>query len=292
MRLALVTHRATMTNFSLAAAAPPAVDCFAVAPGDALRVLEPGDVALARLDVRETLDGIEDGRDQLDRLESRGITVLNRSLALRLAHDKLGTAAALTAASLPHPRTVPFFTLAPSPPLPFPFVLKPRFGSWGRDVLLCVDELTYRRAVATYRERAWFDACGALAQELVPPHGHDLRIVVAGGEVVGAIKRAARPGEWRTNVALGARRMQVDPSPMACALALAAAEAIGADLVGVDLLPVGPGRHAVLELNGAVDFSAAYSAEQDVFAAAMDALVRRAAEKPRLLTELAEAAAW
>ena len=76
--------------------------------------------------------------------------------------------------------------------------------------------------------------------------------------MIGAVKRIARPGEWRTNVALGAVRVRVDPSPAACELAIAAAAAIGADLVGVDLLPTGPGRYVVLELNGAVDFAPVY----------------------------------
>ena len=109
----------------------------------------------------------------------------------------------------------------------------------------------------------------------MPLLGHDVRIVVAGGEVIGAIKRVAQPGEWRTNVALGATRVPIEPSPAARELALAAASAIGADLLGIDLLPVGPGRYVVLELNGAVDFSHEYDPGGDVYASAMRALVSR-----------------
>jgi glutathione synthase/RimK-type ligase-like ATP-grasp enzyme len=123
----------------------------------------------------------------------------------------------------------------------------------------------------------------------VPPLGHDLRVVVAAGDVIGAVKRVAPPGEWRTNVALGATRVRADPSPAACELAIAAAAAIGADLVGVDLLPVGPGRHVVLELNGAVDFAPVYSRGDDVYAAAMRALVSRLRSEPVLPLEPVEA---
>jgi glutathione synthase/RimK-type ligase-like ATP-grasp enzyme len=92
----------------------------------------------------------------------------------------------------------------------------------------------------------------------VPSAGVDLRLVVARGAVIGAIERVARPGEWRTNTSLGAARQPVDPSREACDLAVAAARAVGGDLVGVDLLPVADGGYTVIELNGAVDFTSEY----------------------------------
>jgi len=289
VRIAIVSTHATNTNLRLADAAPRGTRSFVIAPDDALRELDGRDAVLGRLDVRPTLDGVEDGLVQLEALERRGVAMLNAPLALLLAHDKLATARVLTAAALPHPRTRAVVdALAPSP-LPFPLVLKPRYGSWGRDVVLCADEAAYRRALSTLRTRAWFAASGAVAQELVPPLAHDLRLVVAAGDVIGAVKRVAAPGEWRTNVALGATRHPVDPSPAACELAIAAATAIGADLVGVDLLPVGPGRYIVLELNGAVDFSPVYAPGADVFELVMSALVSRLRTEPVLPLEPIEA---
>jgi glutathione synthase/RimK-type ligase-like ATP-grasp enzyme len=56
-------------------------------------------------------------------------------------------------------------------------------------------------------------------------------------------------------------------------LAKAAAEASGLDLVGIDLLPTGPGGFCVLELNGAVDFRRLYAPPgRDVYADALSAL--------------------
>ena len=53
---------------------------------------------------------------------------------------------------------------------------------------------------------------------------------------------------------------------------MGAATLIGADLVGVDLLPATRG-YVVLELNGAVEFDRAYDLEDsNVFAAAASAL--------------------
>lgn len=98
---------------------------------------------------------------------------------------------------------------------------------------------------------------------------------------MGAIERVARPGEWRTNVDLGARRRPLEPSAGACELAIRAADAVKGDLVGVDLMPLPGGSYVVLEVNGAVDFTDEYSREGcDVFG---DAVKRLACSGHELL---------
>jgi RimK family alpha-L-glutamate ligase len=202
--------------------------------------------------------------------------VLNPPSALLTAHDKLLTARALVRAGVPHPRTK-LVLAGEAADVELPVVVKPRFGSWGRDVVLCRDARQLEQTLAELAGRPW-SAQGALVQELVPPRGFDLRVVVAAGRVVGAVTRRAAPGEWRTNVALGGVREPVVAPPDACELAVAAASAAGADLVGVDLLPAG-GGWTVLELNGAVDFTRAYARAHDVYEAAMSALVAAAAPR-------------
>jgi RimK family alpha-L-glutamate ligase len=257
MRLALIAHCETEANLRLVEASPPGVEMSVVRPSRTVGLLGPGDAALVRLDVLQTLDGIEQGNMP----------------ALQAMHDKLKTARALAAAGVPHPRTE--HLVDADAPLPFEplLVLKPRFGSWGRDVVLCSDRDEFRAQLEAFSSRPWFRRHGALAQELAPPLGRDLRIVVAGNRVVGAIQRIAAPGEWRTNVALGGGRRPASPPEAAQELALAAAAAPGADLVGVDLLPTPGGGWIVIELNGAVEFNDDYSLGRNVFEAASEALV-------------------
>jgi glutathione synthase/RimK-type ligase-like ATP-grasp enzyme len=163
-----------------------------------------------------------------------------------------------------------------------PLVLKPRFGSWGRDVVLCRTAADLDAALERAAFRSWFREQGALAQELVPPLGWDIRIVVAAGRVVGAARRIAAPGEWRTNVALGGHSEAFSPPPLACSLALSAAAAVRGDLVGVDLLPTS-GGFVVSEVNGAVDFHAYYALDvEDVFAEAVLELLRAARDRRAL----------
>ena len=276
MLLAIVAPRRTATNVGLAAAAPRGVDARILSPHQAAALLRPGAVALGRLDVVDGLDGVEDGLWALGSLAARGVRVLNRAGALLAAHDKLLTTKVLRGAALPHPRTRILHPGGAVPDWEGPLVVKPRFGSWGRDVELCGDEITFRRHVRSLEHRLWFQQHGALLQEFVPSPRHDLRVVVAGGVVVGAIRRLAAPGEWRTNVALGGRRVAVEPPPEALGLAARAAAAAGVDLVGVDLLPDGAGGWTVLELNGAVDFTREYLIDRDPFVAAAAALTKLA----------------
>ena len=282
MTVLLVAQTLTRTNASLLEAfSELGVDASLVVPDAARTRAAAGDTVLARLDVEPSLDGVEPGLWDLYRLKRRGVRLLNPPSALLAAHDKLATALRLSSVGLPHPRTAHLDGDAAAPSLRFPVVVKPRFGSWGRDVFLCPHPDALARCLAGLRDRRWFVRQGVLVQELVPPQGYDLRLIVAGGAVVGAVQRVAAPGEWRTNIALGARRQPVTPPPEASALATAAASALAADLVGVDLLPDGHGGWVVLELNGAADFTSDYSLDGvDVFEAAAEALA--ATELPAL----------
>jgi glutathione synthase/RimK-type ligase-like ATP-grasp enzyme len=62
---------------------------------------------------------------------------------------------------------------------------------------------------------------------------------------------------------------------------------VGADLVGVDLLPIEGDGWAVIELNGAVEFNDEYSLGGDVFVLAMKALVEALANPQTELAALA-----
>ena len=278
MRFALIAQRTTPTNESLAGSIGDGLQWEPMTPENALDELRAGDVALGRLDVLPTLDGIDDGMWALGALEARRVLVLNHSAALFATHDKLLTARLLRRADLPHPRTAHVRPDRPFPAVRPPVVVKPRFGSGGVRVTLCENEEALCDALSELSSVAWFERQGVLVQELVPPQGYDLRILVAGQRVAGAVFRVAAEGEWRTNISLGgSRRPVADPPPHACELALAAARASGAALVGVDLVQDGLGGWTIIELNGAVEFTHEYQPEGDVFADVAAELRRLAA---------------
>ena len=225
---------------------------------EAAKELGEDDTAILRLDVLPTLDGVEPGLEIVPTLEKRGVRILNRPDALLAAHDKLITAERLEDAGVPHPWTRHAEPGRPLPAVPFPCVLKPRFGSWGQDVLLCRTREDLQRILTLIEDRPWWRRHGALLQELVAPVPYDIRAVVAGHQVVACARRIAAPGEWRTNVTLGGRVVKAELPAGATELIARAMSAIGIDLAGVDLLPTNDGW-VVLELNGAVDFDTRYA---------------------------------
>src|SRR2546430_17047115 len=90
MQFAVVAHRPSDTNYALAgAAASLGLPASVLSPRDALRTLEPGDIALGRLDVRDEVDGVETGTAELERLAAGGAALPHPPSPLPPAHDKL-----------------------------------------------------------------------------------------------------------------------------------------------------------------------------------------------------------
>lgn len=186
--------------------------------------------------------------DVLHLAELRGVRVLNPARALEVCVDKYLACARLEAASLPVPPTVVCqdadSALMAFEELGGDVVVKPLFGSEGRGMMRINDpEMAWR----TFRtlERL---ANVLYLQKFIAHPGWDVRAFVIGGQVIAAMRRHARD-DWRTNVAQGGRAEAVSLSSEEERLTLAAAQAVGTPVAGVDLLPRPGGGYYVLEVN-------------------------------------------
>jgi len=282
MAFAVVAHSATETNLALASAWRSSESYGVLDPLEALSLLRPGDIALARLDVRRTLDGVERGLSDLVELERRGVRILNRPEALLAGHDKLLSARLLDSGLVPTPWTRLIGDDWSELSSLLPLVIKPRFGSWGADVFR-VDEIRELNQLAKeLAGRPWLTRGGAIAQELIPPIGFDLRVLVAHGAVAGAVRRRAVDGEWRTNVSCGARRIAETVEPRAARMALQAVGVTCLELAVADVMPLPGGGFCVLEVNAAPDFGLEYNSGENVFDIAIERLERAVEGRSRL----------
>ena len=178
----------------------------------------------------------------------RGTRILNPPRAVEACVDKYLATARLAAAGLPVPATVTCqhadAALEAFAALGGDVVVKPLFGSEGRGMVRVSDpELAWRTFRTLERTR------GVLyLQQFVRHPGWDLRAFVLGGHVLTAMRRHSR-GDWRTNVAEGGSAEPTRLGPEEESLALRAAEALGAIVAGVDLLPGPRGEWYVIEVN-------------------------------------------
>lgn len=186
--------------------------------------------------------------DTLHRLEEDGVRVMNSARAIERTVDKSWTSAILARGGLPTPETIvceePDAAFEAWRALGGDVVVKPLFGSMGLGMSRVTDEdLAWRvfRVVETVRGVYYL-------QRFIPHEGRDIRVFVVGGRVLGAMQRTA-PG-WRTNFSRGGQAAPIDLPPAWHSLAVRAAELVGAEYAGVDLLPGSDGQVYVLEVNG------------------------------------------
>jgi ribosomal protein S6--L-glutamate ligase len=112
-------------------------------------------------------------------------------------------------------------------------------------------------------------------QKFLPNPGEDIRVFLTGGEVVAAMKRKAAPNEWRSNIHIGGHGIAHKPSQEEAETAIRAAQAVGVEVAGVDLISVdsepyvievnaSPGFRGLLEATGtnAAQAIADYAVEQ------------------------------
>jgi RimK family alpha-L-glutamate ligase len=205
------------------------------------------DAVLVRTMPPGTLEQVVFRMDVLARLEAAGKTVVNPPRAVEAAVDKYLASAKLAAAGLAVPRTVVCQTaddaMAAFGALGGDVVLKPLFGAEGRGIARLNDEALAQRA---FRMLAPMGAV-LYVQEFIPHDGYDLRVLVLGEKVFGMRRRNAL--DWRTNVSRGATSEPLEVTPELADLARRAADAIGAPVAGVDLLPARDGRLLALEVN-------------------------------------------
>jgi len=205
------------------------------------------DALLVRVIPPGSLDQIVFRVDLLHRLADRGLPIVNHPRALERTIDKHWTSSLLDDAGVPTPRT--FVTERADQALDAfrtlrDIVVKPLLGSGGRGIFRVSDEDHAWRAFRALEEQRFV----LYLQEFVPHGRHDLRLFVAAGEVVAA---ARREGDgWKTNLAAGARARPHRATQEQERLAVRAAELVGADYAGVDLLEAEDGRLLVAEVNG------------------------------------------
>ena len=178
-----------------------------------------------------------------------GVPMVNEVGALLDALDKLRSSCLFAHADVATPRTFLLQDLGEAQRAVAAMgraVMKPLYGSLGRGVELVGPDDRERLAARLARRGALY-----LQEYVAAPL--DVRALVVGDDVIAAVARRPPPGEFRSNLDLGASAHAITLSPAESAFAVRAARAIGLDYAGVDLL-IGDAGPLVLEVNGTPSF--------------------------------------
>lgn len=199
-------------------------------------------------------------------LAAQGLRLFNPPRAVEICDDKLSTYLALQGADVRLIQSIPAplcYTQGATPngkflrqvadTLSFPLVAKLSYGSFGKGVRLIhgMDEL-YET------ERAWLHS-PHFYQHFIPTGGQDVRVIVIGGKTVAAMTRTAKEGEFRSNVELGGSCQKTVLTVEEEKTAITAAQTLGLDYCGVDLLRT-DGGVAICEVNSNAFFEGIESA--------------------------------
>ena len=195
---------------------------------------------------RGSLEEIIFRMDILHRLHRFGVYLLNNPLAIERAVDKYYALSLLEENGFQVPKTLvaesASIALSAFKELGGDVVIKPIFGSRGigstRISDLNIAERIFR-ALDFNRQVLYI-------QEFIP-HGHyDLRLLVLGNKVIASMKRVA--SSWKTNISLGAEPVHYNPPSEIKEIAVRAAEILGCELAGVDILQTSKGP-VIVEVN-------------------------------------------
>jgi len=190
--------------------------------------------------------------------ENAGVRVVNSYAVQALCADKALTSMRLAHEGVPTPKTMLAFT--PEGAMKaidalggYPVVMKPVIGSWARLLSKINDKeaahtiIEHREELGSYQHKLYY------VQEHVEKPGRDIRAFTVGDEVICAIYRNAKHGEWLTNTARGATASNCPVTSELREVVLKASKAVGGGVLGVDVMESARGL-LVHEVNHSTEF--------------------------------------
>ncbi|MDY6943692.1 MAG: 30S ribosomal protein S6--L-glutamate ligase [Pseudomonadota bacterium] len=178
------------------------------------------------------------GTAVLRQFEMMGAFPLNESVAISRSRDKLRSLQLLSRKGVGLPNTG--FAHDPDDIQDLikmvggaPLVIKLLEGTQGIGVVLAETEKAAESVIQAFMG---LRANIMVQQYIEEAQGADIRCFVIGGKVVAAMKRQAPPGEFRSNLHRGGTASLVRITPQERATAVKAAQVMGLNVAGVDLL--------------------------------------------------------
>lgn len=159
-----------------------------------------------------------------------------------------------------------------------PVVIKLLEGTQGLGVVLAENKKAAKSVIEAFHGLH----ARIIVQEFIKEaKGCDIRAFVVDGEVVGAMKRQAKPGEFRSNLHRGGTATLVKLSRAEKHAAITAAKKMGLDVAGVDMLPSNRGP-LIIEVNSSPGLEGIEAATQVDIAGKIYQFIEKQAMKKQI----------
>jgi len=190
----------------------------------------------------------------LEGLGARVINCLNTGL---LAGNKLFTHMLLQKAGIPTPEATMAFSkesaIESLEKNGYPKIIKPTVGSWGRMVSKLNDRDSAEGVIES-RESMHPAYQMYFLEEFVQRPPRDIRAIVIGDTVAGAIYRVSNDTNWKTNTHLGGSAEACEVSNELEDICIKAKNTVQGEIVGVDLMESNDKGLVVHEINNTTEF--------------------------------------
>lgn len=192
----------------------------------------------------------------LRQFERLNVLTLPNSDSIIASKDKMYANQILAQAGLPIPKTLltrfPVESALVERQIGFPCVLKVVTGSHGAGVYLCetpkqFEDLSELISSLDFRN-------SMIVQEYIKhSEGKDLRVIVIGGKVIGAMLRESTDGSFKANISRGGAGKPYEVDDELEMLSIQVSKTLNLDIAGVDLL-FHPDGYRICEANSSPGF--------------------------------------
>lgn len=190
-------------------------------------------------------------------LEGMGARVINSLHCGIYAGNKLFTHMLLQKAGIKTPFATVTFSkesaLEALDALGYPRVIKPTVGSWGRMVTK-LNNKESAEGIIEEREKMYPIYQVHYLEEFVNRPPRDIRVIVIGDTVAGAIYRNSTPENWKTNTHLGGTAEVCKVTKELEDICIKAKDAVKGQIVGVDLMESNDRGLVVHEINNTTEY--------------------------------------
>ena len=190
-------------------------------------------------------------------LEGLGARVINSLRTGILAGNKLFTHMLLQKAGIPTPEAIIAFSkesaMESLEKNGYPKIIKPTVGSWGRMVSKLNDKDSAEGIIES-RESMHPAYQMYFLEEFVQRPPRDIRAIVIGDTVAGAIYRVSNDSNWKTNTHLGGSAEVCEVSNELEDICIKAKNTVQGEIVGVDLMESNDKGLVVHEINNTTEF--------------------------------------